>query len=72
MRYAQIRGGRKLHLVYEPGEDDDPSRLIPVGYLSAPLCNTPAFRGHYRMNINVPLGHACHNCLRVWRAREER
>jgi len=69
MRYAQIHGGNKLHLVYEPGEGLDPQHLIPAGHLSAPLCGTQSFRGNYRMTINAPLAHACKNCLRVYAAR---
>lgn len=65
MRYAQIKGGRKLHLVYEAGEGKDPQHLVPAGSLSAPLCNTSWFKGKYRMAINVPLANACKNCLRV-------
>lgn len=68
MRYAQVKGGQKLHLVYEPGEGPDPRNLIPAGHLSAPLCGRPVESG-YRMNINVPLGNACKNCQRVYRAR---
>lgn len=68
MRYAQIRSGRKLHLACEAGEDYH-GEVIRVGRISAPLCKTNAFTGRYRMTINVPLGHACRNCLRVWRSR---
>lgn len=69
MKYAQIKGGQKLHLVYEPGEGTDPQHLIPAGHVSAPLCNTNNFKGNYRMTINVPLAHACKNCLRVYAKR---
>lgn len=65
MRYAQINSGNKLHLVFEPGEGWSRSELIPAGQLSAPICNTSAFQGHYRMNINVPMRRACKNCIRV-------
>ena len=51
MRYAQVEAGQQLHLVYEAGEGEGPDRLMPAGYVSAPL------------------GHACRNCLRVWRKR---
>ena len=71
MRYAQIRGGQKLHLVYEPGEGRDDQSLIMAGRLSSPLCGREAPNG-YRMTINVPLAHACHNCLRVYDARRRR
>ena len=54
LRYAQEKGGQKLHLVYELGEDSVSSKA---------LCGkTPS---NWRMTINVPLGHACRNCLRV-------
>lgn len=69
MRYAQITGGRKLHLVYEPGEGKDDSSIIRAGYLSAPLCGTARFNGSYRMTINVPLRNECKNCRRVYRHR---
>jgi len=68
MRYAQVKGGQKLHLVYEAGEGINQDVLMPLGHVSAPLCNRP-WDGNYRMTINVPLAHACKNCLRVWRCR---
>ena len=68
MRYAQIKSGHKLHLVYEPGEGRDDSKIVRAGYVSLPLCGKPAPTG-YRMTINVPLGNACKNCLRVHRSR---
>jgi len=68
MRYAQVKGGQKLHLVFEPGEGWTEDALIPAGYLSDPLCGRQV-DGNYRMTINFPLGHACKNCLRVWRSR---
>lgn len=71
MRYAQIAAGKKLHLVYEPGEGRDAAHLVPAGRLSLPLCNKPVVGG-YRMTINVPLGHACRNCQRVHSARSRR
>lgn len=54
MRYAQIKAGQKLHLVFE----------LPGERVSWPICGK-RFKGGYRMTINVPLAHACHNCLRV-------
>lgn len=72
MRYAQIKGGQKLHLVYEPGEGKDDKNIIRMGYLSNPLCGTQYFKGSYRMTINVPLANACRNCLRVDRSRHRR
>lgn len=66
MLYAQYRGGQKLHLVYEPGEGHG-EKIVRKGYLSAPLCGK---RGdYYRMTINLPVGHACANCQRIYRAR---
>ena len=53
MRYAQITGGRKLHLVFE-AED----------FISQPICGIKT--NNYRMTINVPLAHACYNCLRIF------
>lgn len=69
MRYAQIISGRKLHLVYEPGEGKDDKSIVRAGHLSSPLCGTSRFKGEYRMTINVPLANACRNCLRVDRSR---
>ena len=67
MTYAQIKSGNKLHLCYEAGEGPDPQHLVRAGYLSMPLCG--AANDGYRMMINVPLAHACKNCLRVHRNR---
>ena len=68
MTYAQIRSGRKLHLVYEAGEGPPGGPLIPAGSVSTPLCGHPV-PGGYRMTINAPLANACKRCQRVWRAR---
>lgn len=69
MTYAQIKAGRKLHLVYEPGEGRDPQHLIPAGRLGLPLCGARVPERGYRMTINVPMGHSCRNCRRVYAAR---
>jgi len=53
MRYAQIKPGNKLHLVYE----------LPMGGVTNPICGIKV-NGNYRMTINVPMGNACKNCLR--------
>lgn len=66
MRYAQIKSSQKLHLVCEAGEEYR-GKVIRKGYLSAPLCGRDSSDG-YRMTINVPLGHACQNCQRIYRA----
>lgn len=66
MRYAQVKGGQRLHLVCEPGEKYR-GEIIRAGYVSAPLCGRRV-EGGYRMTINVPLANACRNCLRVYRA----
>lgn len=68
MRYAQIRSGQKLHLVYEAGEGKDDTSIVRAGFVSAPLCGKNAADG-YRMTINVPLANACRNCRRVYAAR---
>jgi hypothetical protein len=52
MRYAQIKGGQKLHIVYKLHEG-----------LTTPVCGRKVENG-YRMTINVPLGNSCKNCLR--------
>lgn len=67
MRYAQVKGGQRLHLACEPGEEYR-GEVIRKGYLSHPLCGRPVPDG-YRMTINVPLANACRNCLRVVRAQ---
>lgn len=73
MRWMQIKGGQKLHLVYEAGEGPSPDKLIPAGRVSAPLCGREFNeKGGFRMTINVPLGNACKNCLRVFKARAGR
>ena len=69
MRYAQVKGGQKLHLVYEPGEGEDDQRLVKAGHVSLPLCGRYVPPAGFRMTINVPLGNACRNCLRVYQAR---
>lgn len=71
MRYAQIKSGKKLHLVYEPGEGIDDQHLIKLGHLSLPLCGIKNF-DNYRMTIDVPLAHGCKNCLRVYQRRYSR
>lgn len=73
MRYMQIKGGQKLHLVYEPGEGRTRQTLIPAGEFSSPICgrrrNNKNYELGYRMTANVPLANACKNCLRVFNAR---
>jgi len=64
MIYAQIKGGHKLHLACEPGEEYR-GEIVRAGYISAPLCATRAFTGSYRMTINVSLGEACKNCRKM-------
>ena len=54
-RYAQEHGGQQLHLVEELNSED-------VALYA--LCGRTPRSGHWRMTINVPLGHACKNCLR--------
>lgn len=70
MKYMQIKGGQKLHLVYEAGEGRSADKLIPAGHVSAPICGRGLREdGGFRMTIGVPLGNACKNCLRVFNAR---
>ncbi len=54
MRYAQIKSGNKLHLVYE----------IPGG-LTQPICGTKTNGHGFRATFNVPLNYACINCQKV-------
>jgi len=58
MIYAQIKKGRKLHLVHEY-EDGD---------VGQPICGIHA--PQFRMSINVPLGNACKRCVRVFNSRQ--
>lgn len=67
MIYAQIKGGRKLHLACEPGEEFR-GEIIRAGYISRPICGQP-WDGHYRMTINVSLGEACKKCSETYRLR---
>lgn len=53
MKYAQIKSGLQLHLVYE----------LPTGGVTQPICGKRADK--FRMIINVPLAHACKNCQKV-------
>ncbi|SNR99842.1 hypothetical protein SAMN04488503_2261 [Humidesulfovibrio mexicanus] len=69
MRYAQIKGGQKLHLVFEAGEGWDDQHLVKAGHVSAPICGRQAPPEGYRMTCNLSLGEACKNCLRVARAK---
>ena len=69
MRYAQIKSGQKLHMVYEAGEGKDDASIVRAGHVSAPLCGCRTFDGSYRMTCNLPLAHACQNCRRVYRQR---
>lgn len=57
MIYAQIKSGNKLHLVFN-AEDK----------CSQPICGKTT--NSYRMTINVPLGNACKNCLRIYRLNQ--
>ncbi len=56
MRYLQHKGGQKLHLVFE----------IDNG-LTHPICGRKF--DSYRANFNIPMGHACKNCLRVFKSK---
>ncbi len=70
MRCMQIESGQKLHLAYEAGEGKDKAHLIEANQISAPICGRGFNKsGNFRMTINVLLGNACKNCLRVYNAR---
>ncbi len=71
MKYLQVRGGQKLHLVMEAGEETPAGDIIRRGYISNPLCNRP-MGDIIRMTINLPLANACKNCQRVYRAWQRR
>lgn len=68
MIYAQIKSGQKLHYVYTAGEGRNDTNLVKAGHVSAPICGRAVHAG-YRMTINVPLGNACKNCMRVLASR---
>lgn len=70
MTYAQIKAGGKLHIVCEPGEEYR-GQIVGARRLSLPLCGQRVPNEEYRMNINVPMGHACKRCLRSY-ARMQR
>lgn len=59
MRYAQIRGGLRLHLVYE---------LTGEQGITQPICGRKV--DGYRMTINLPMGNACKNCLKRHRSEK--
>ena len=65
MVYAQIKGGNKLHLVCEAGEEYR-GEVVRKGYLSNPLCGQRVPSSGYRMTINVSLAHACKRCVRIY------
>jgi hypothetical protein len=67
--YAQIKGGNKLHLACEAGEEFK-GEVLRKGFISAPICGTK-WPGRYRMTCNVPLAHACRNCCRVARTKTQ-
>ncbi len=55
--YAQEKGGQKLHIV----------PVVSGGVSNTALCGKHV--AHWRMTINVPLAHACQNCVRIDRKR---
>lgn len=57
MRYAQEKPGLKLHLVDEVNGD----------VMRRALCGRVA-ENDWGMTINLPMGMACRNCVRVARA----
>ena len=71
MIYLQIKDGQKLHLAYEAGEGPNDKSLVMNGHISSPICGRGFDQktGGYKMIINVPLGNACKNCLRVYAKR---
>lgn len=66
MKFVQIKKGQKLHIVYEPGEGKDDQHLIKAGFLSSPICGRGFDEnGNFRLTTNLPMEHACKNCIRV-------
>jgi len=51
MRYIQHKSGQKLHLAFEI-----------EGSLTHPVCGRKF--DHYRASFNMPLGHACKDCMK--------
>lgn len=68
--YAQARAKRQLHLI----EVCNPTLLTRLETTAMALCGRGPTRedGHWRMTINVPLGHACKHCLSRVPESEER
>ena len=64
MRYVQEYAGQKLHLVSE----------LPDGSVfNTALCGRVCMkRGNWRISINVPMGMACKNCLKIATIRNKR
>jgi hypothetical protein len=62
MLYAQARAKRQLHLI----DVANPTLLTRIESSGQALCGRGPTRedGVWRMTINVPLGHACKDCLR--------
>jgi len=59
MRYAQKKGGQKLHIV----------PVNPDGSVSClALCGRRAL---WRMSINVPLGMCCRSCSHILKVRTQ-
>lgn len=58
-RYAQHKGGQKLHIV--------PVLSGRANMADTALCGKRVSR--WGMTINVPLGHCCGNCARINRQR---
>lgn len=60
--YAQARARRQLHII----EVCNPTLLDRIELSSSALCGRRPTRsdGRWRMTVNVPLGHACKDCLR--------
>lgn len=65
MKYAQEYGGQKLHLVNEYMDNRTNQMLVSTKALCG---RKPSNRGSWRMTINVPLGHSCKNCRRVFQS----
>jgi hypothetical protein len=62
MMYAQEKGGQKLHLVH----------IIDGRAMLTALCGREPKNGFWGMTINLPMGHACQNCIRAAAAGKSR
>jgi hypothetical protein len=54
IRYAQAKGGQRMHIVPSMGDGD---------VAKTALCGKHV--EYWRMTCNLPLANCCHNCMRI-------